>query len=154
MHSRLKRMATILIFALSSTQLIAVGDPTVKGSLPRGTTSSSVTLSVVVTGITNTALLTDEKLLAQRMRIWFTDISTSPDAYIRIQGDTTTPADAKFYLASVSEPISSTTAGTALTTFTYTLSTDALNVPDPLSGCPLAVIFLILSELSDNFSTP
>ncbi len=122
MHSRLKRMATILIFALSSTQLIAVGDPTVKGSLPRGTTSSSVTLSVVVTGITNTALLTDEKLLAQRMRIWFTDISTSPDAYIRIQGDTTTPADAKFYLASVSEPISSTTAGTALTTFTYTLT--------------------------------
>jgi hypothetical protein len=122
MHSRFARMVAILIFALSSTQLIAVGDPTVKGSLPRGTTTGSVTLTVVVTGITNAALLTDEKTLAQRMRVWFTDVSASTDAYLRIQGDMTTPADAKFYVASVSEPEKSAGASASLTTFTYTLT--------------------------------
>ncbi len=124
MHSRLKYIAAIaiLIFTLSSTQLLAVGNPTVTGSISRGGTSGSFKLTVVITGITKTTVFAEEKSLLQRMRVWLTDLSASTDGYVKVAGDTTASPDVNFTISEISEPVSSAGSVADTTTFTYTLT--------------------------------
>ena len=124
MHSGFKYIAAtaILIFTLSATQLLAVGDPTVTGSISRGGTSGSFRLTVVVTGITKTTVFAEEKSLLQRMRVWLTDLSASTDGYVKVAGDTTASPGVNFTISEISEPVSSTGAIADATTFTYTMT--------------------------------
>jgi hypothetical protein len=122
MHSRFIYIGALLIFALSATKILAVGDPTVTGSISRGASASSFSLTVSITSVTKNTLFGDEKSLQQRVRVWLTDVSTSTDSYLLKTGDPKTAPGIDFSVDAISDPVSEASSASASYTFTYTLN--------------------------------